>query len=605
VRIHTHIAFVCILASSVACAQQKHVGLSFFRGPDAPIRWPRKPGQKINKLQVSTLVAQNRVASDGSLYAEYENGIQIQLTGLTKEASTARVRSDRGFYTNLHFENRFEERHIEFFRSSPIISVFDRTTLSPPQYQFSTATPYNYVSYFDAYQKVTRPLSEVVLRFPETVQPFVLLHDQSGESGILLYFPHAAEQRKWFTEDYTVLSSGGFKISPKLQKDGLQVHVRAIIDVAKQKESERTTYDAPIMMMPFADGISTALRHFQLGQTPLDEPPTQENNTRHNYWSLTSVGNSLPGLDKDLVLMRRYAPEEFTSWIDSSHLANGHKDGLAWGFTTMSMKVIRVNPLANQTLFRDHALRMLSFFLETGREKGAPPLLVDVPSWSSRFPSPELIYTVVFCQFWEFRLEEFRQLLQAPYLLADEKDQIYEELQRAKVVYDPQGQYTWSLPAGANGLWFDYFDLPLKSINPWIINTHATSVNNVALFIELAKDMNRNADATYWTSIFRRGLEGLFYATDQDWMWLDKNPNELKYGRHWNGPSSYHKFMVTAWLPEMLKHTKRLAPDLYPRLLRLFRRCAQAKMLLSDPSLQSKVKKLLEKFSKVPEPAVQ
>jgi len=320
------------------------------------------------------------------------------------------------------------------------------------------------------------------------------------------------------------------------------------------------------------------------------------NSKRLNYWSKGASGETLPGMDIDLVLMRRYSPDEFTSWMDSSLFAKGHKNGVAWGFTTMSMKAIRVNPLAKRMLFRDHAVRMLSFFVDAGSVKGAPPLLVEVPNWSKRFNSPELIYTVVFCQFWEFRLSEYRKLMQAPYVLTEEKNRIYDELQRAKAVYDPKGKHSWSLPAGPTGLWFDYFDLPLKPVNPWIVNTHATSINNVALFAELAKDMNRADDVTYWSSIFRRGVQGLLYATDQDWIWLKRDQNELKYGLHWNGPSTYHKFMVIAWLPEMLEHTQRLHPDLYPRVLQLFYRCTKAKMFRSDPKLQMTIEKLIQKF---------
>ena len=89
--------------------------------------------------------------------------------------------------------------------------------------------------------------------------------------------------------------------------------------------------------------------------------------------------------DIDLVYMRRYFPAEFTSWIDSTPLAQGHDGGFAWGMTTKSMKAIRVNPESKRFLFRDHAFRMLAFFVEAGKQKGAPPLLVDVTSWSRRF----------------------------------------------------------------------------------------------------------------------------------------------------------------------------------------------------------------------------
>ena len=64
-------------------------------------------------------------------------------------------------------------------------------------------------------------------------------------------------------------------------------------------------------------------------------------------------------------------------------------------------------------------------------------------------------------------------------------------------------------------------------------------------------------------------------------LWED-DANELAYGRYWSGPALYHELMVTVWLPEMIDHAAKIAPELSHHLIELLIRCAKANMLFED-----------------------
>jgi len=547
---------------------------------------------------VSTVVAANQISSDGQLVSRFRNGAEILLEGISQPKSQAlgHLRVNRGFYTNTYSRTKNHERHIELFRGSPIISVFDRSTETGPSYKFSLSAIYSHVTYFEEYKKTTSRMKSVSLKPEYTRLPFVIFHTEDQARGVVLYFPHPAEERRWFSEDYIVNKSAGFRIKVRLDGRGTHVEATSMLDAIAENRA-RTTQEGPMMIMPFDSGLHRAMEHFQLGRIPFHEKEEKQIQDQMNYWSLDTDHGAASDHDIDLVYMRRYYPAEFASWIDSTPLAKGHEGGFAWGMTTKSMKAIRVNPNTKRSLFRDHAFRMLSFFLEAGKEKGAPPLLVDVPSWSQRFATPELIYSVVFCQFWEFRLPEFVALLDSPFLLEEEKEKLYRDLQRAKSVYDPESKYSWSLPAGPKGLWFDYFDVKLSPQNAWIINTHATAVNNIGVFAEISEMMKQSQDFAYWVELFRQGIRGLLYATGEKWMWTKDDANELAYGRYWSGPALYHELMVTVWLPEMIDHAAKIAPELSHHLIELLIRCAKANMLFEDAKKAENVRKILSRYS--------
>ena len=586
------------LLSCFSCAHQSPGGLDFFDGDGAPIRWKQSTGRSFGSVTVNTVLATNKVEANGKLSSTFRNGTKILLDGIQKGQSpvSGRLRVDRGFYTNVHSKTENHERHIELFRGSPIISVFDRSTKKGPFYEFSLNSIFSHITYFEKYKRVTSRMRSITLSRDKTFLPFVVLHNEAESQGVVLHFPHPAEERKWFTEDYLVNKDAGFQINVRLDGRGTHVEISGLLGELSSS-SLRTTQEGPLMMMPFDEGINHALENFQLGRTSFAETEAKQKKTQLDYWSLDTNHGAVADHDIDLVYMRRYFPAEFASWIDSTPLAQGHDGGFAWGMTTKSMKAIRVNPKSKRFLFRDHAFRMLAFFVEAGKQKGAPPLLVDVPSWSKRFSPPELIYSVVFCQFWEFRLPEFISLLQSPYLLSEEKEKLYRDLQRARLVYDPESEYSWSLPAGPEGLWFDYFDVRLSPVNTWIINTHATAINNVGLLAEISETMKKHEDHAYWTRLFIQGVNGLLYATNNRWMWTKDDANELAYGRYWAGPALYHELMATVWLPEMIEHAAKLAPKYRKSLIDLLIRCTKARMLTEDANKAETVKKILTKYA--------
>lgn len=123
--------------------------------------------------------------------------------------------------------------------------------------------------------------------------------------------------------------------------------------------------------------------------------------------------------------------------------------------------------------------------------------------------------------------------------------------------------------------------------NQWVINTHATSVGNCGEFALLAKDRSEVGDQTYWTDLFRKGIDGLLYATSLDAMWYvgAHDPNELRYGIKRGGPRSYHSYMVTAWVPRIMSQAALLVPDRLAPLIALERRMMQARYLADEPAV--------------------
>ena len=141
---------ICLL-SSFSCAHKGPHGLEFFSGEGAPIRWKQSVGRKFGSLAVSTVVASNQIRSDGQLFSRFRNGAEILLEGISqpKSQTSGYLRVNRGFYTNTHSTTKNHERHIELFRGSPIISVFDRSTKAGLSYRFSLNAIYSHVTYFE------------------------------------------------------------------------------------------------------------------------------------------------------------------------------------------------------------------------------------------------------------------------------------------------------------------------------------------------------------------------------------------------------------------------------------------------------------------------
>ena len=351
-------------------AHQSPGGLDFFNGDGAPIRWKQSRGRSCGSVTVNTVLATNKIEANGKI-SHLPNGAVFRRNSKRSNPVSGRLRVDRGFYTNVHSKTENRERHIELFRGSPIISVFDRSTETGPFYEFSMNSIFSHITYFEKYKRITSRMKSITLSRDKTFLPFVVLHNEAESQGVVLHFPHPAEERKWFTEDYLVNKDAGFQINVRLDGRGTHVEIVGLLGELSSS-SLRTTQEGPLMMMPFDEGINHALENFQLGRTSFAETEAKQEKTQLDYWSLDTNHGAVADHDIDLVYMRRYFPAEFTSWIDSTPLAQGHDGGFAWGMTTKSMKAIRVNPESKGSSFVTMRSECLRSSLKQENRK-APP----------------------------------------------------------------------------------------------------------------------------------------------------------------------------------------------------------------------------------------
>lgn len=498
------------------------------------------------------------------------------------------------------------EVYTEAFRGSPIVSQFFRlymmndSGVSRFEVGFGVPEALTQLSFFEGNRLRTGPLEDTVVRyrFGYTPKPFIVLHDAEDSAGIVVYYPTPAEVRRWHVEDYIVEQTLDIVCRPVKQPNGRIRVSWEFRDITTGPGGFEHSFDLTMFLMPYSGTKREALAQFQVWEADLFDdiaplPPSAD----QGYW--TKWMGSGPG--ERLLRMARYHPREFASWIPGgAGGCYGHRNGHMWGNMTIQMKGIRVDPLAERALARDHAIRMLHFFIERANERGAPP---DMSMWrelAARLPNPEDWFTHVFCQYWEYRLGEFRRLMQSPYLTEDEKGQVYLALQRARNVFDADIPGSWTRRTPNGGYWFEYVDLPIWDESPWIINTHATSVGNAGQFWLLANERGEPADAQWWAEVFRRGVDGLLYALGQAWMWYGDahDPNELRYGGKRGGPRSYHGYMLTAWMPEIIRTALLMDNYRVDELLAYYNRMMQARYLADDPKTLSAARDFLRSIGR-------
>ena len=187
-------------------------------------------------------------------------------------------------------------------------------------------------------------------------------------------------------------------------------------------------------------------------------------------------------------------------------------------------------------------------------------------------------YTTVFAQYWEWRMEEFRGWLNGSDLLTpEEKERVYQDLSRAKTLFDPAyAESTWTHITPNGGYWFRYNDKP-RDLLRWVINTHTTSVGIAGDFALMARDMGKADDHEYWKRIFERGVDALIWAWEQPDMWTDFDPNEVRYARPPDGgPRGYHRYMVTAWTPKVVQLSMAMGDYRLAELVHYWKRMASA-----------------------------
>jgi len=480
------------------------------------------------------------------------------------------------------------EAYTEAFRGSPIVAQFLRLYVTAEsrvarfRIGFEVPAGLTRLAWFRGNALQDGELGPAVrYRFGETTKPFIVLHSADDTSGLVVYHPTPPEVRRWHLEDYVVESRPDLVCLPEAQPDGRWRISWDFRDVTAGAGGYEHSFDLPLYFMPYVGTVQAALREFQVWDADLtqDTPPLPPS-AAYGYWSEWMGGG--PG--ERALRMARYHPREFASWIPGAPACYGHKDGHMWGAMTQQMKGIRVDPLAERALLRDDAIRMLHFFVERANEQGAPP---DMSMWRDLailLPDPQDYFTHVFCQYWEFRLGEFRRLMASPHLTEEEKSHVYDALQRARRVFDPGSPRSWTKLTPEGSYWFDYMDLPLWAENPWVINTHATSVGVAGQFHLLARERHEDSDALWWADVFRRGVDGLLYALSQDWMWYadTHDANELRYGRSRGGPRDYHGYMVTAWMPEVIRTAIALDNYRLDDLVAAYRRMTRARYLEND-----------------------
>ena len=522
----------------------------------------------------------------------------------------ARGFAQRTVYRAGDAEDPSVELNAEVFRGSGILSLFYRTKdleAGTRSIRFETLAAFSRLTRFHGLRAVetTRP-SQVCLPVGVTVKPVLAIHDDADSGGIVFYFPYATETRRWYIEDYRVRARTGPCLSFEEGSDGLSVDwTGGARTPANRTPTTRTptnqqastaddeaglrTLDRAVFVYPYRGHLRDAIEELSLSERSAGEPELLadrnplEQSPLTTFWDLDLDGR-IYGVARSL-RMERYQPAEFASWIPGTRpeLSYGHDGGLAWGSMMLTMKGIRIDPLASSMHRRDQAFRMLAFFLAQGAKTGAPTNYVMYRRWAAKLANPDDYRDHAFCQIWEFRLLDFLRFFDSPFLTDVERARAYDDLQRARPTYSPNAQNagTFALPTENGGLWFDYYNQRFFEENPWIINTHITALVNIAHFIQLSERMNDSVGKAAWVHLFRLGLLGLFYATDQDWMWYgaDRDPNELRYSARMDGPSGYHFYAATGWLPMLLEPVRAHAPEALSRLIALTERTLRARFL--------------------------
>lgn len=477
---------------------------------------------------------------------------------------------------------RFEQ-YVEWFRGSPIHSHFTRYWLANGEtagemvQQVRVGGQISRVRWFEGNRLVEGSQDSDIALGPETTKPFIILSNAADDAGIIIFYPHPFEVRRWYVEDYVVEREIPLRgrLSPDPRPDADFVLQYDFGDILAGEGGFCHSIDLTTFSMAYTGGFEKALEQFQLGRVSLtqDALPFSPKEPR-GYWQpyMSDAVGARPAR------MNRYFPREFSSWMDSSGWDYGHEGGHGWGCTTASMKGIRLDPNADRALLRDYAWRLLTFFLEAAAPTGAPPNMYTWRGAAAHFGDVSEHYTTVFAQYWEWRMEEFRGWLNGSDLLTpEEKERVYQDLSRAKTLFDPAyAESTWTHITPNGGYWFRYNDKP-RDLLRWVINTHTTSVGIAGDFALMARDMGKADDHEYWKRIFERGVDALIWAWEQPDMWTDFDPNEVRYARPPDGgPRGYHRYMVTAWTPKVVQLSMAMGDYRLAELVHYWKRMASA-----------------------------
>ncbi len=553
-----------------------------------PRIWPQPElGAEVASLETDEL----SIGLHETITVSRTDGKGVSLTGIsfdtgTEAASVAapRMQIDRGFVKRVAMVNDPDaapepgttESYIEVFRGSPIAYLFMRQWMETDETErnlnarLAADTAGLELWGFDGNRLVQAGPDGIKLDM-STTKPFVILRSADDTRGIIVYHPIPAEVRRWYVEDYVVETEPAIRVT----YSGNQLRY-----TSEPYSAENGGYihslDFYFAMMPYEGHLSEALAEFSVaGYDLMQNTAPLEAGADRGYWT-RDMGLSD---GQRLLRMARYFPREFSSWMSSDGWDYGHDGGKGWGCMTASMKGVRVNPIAENALARDHALRMLTFFVEYAGPQGAPWNIYTWRGEAGRVGSLELHHQSVFHQYWEWRLGEYTTLFEKSDLVSrEEKVALFNDLDRARYVYDPASPGTWTRVQPNGGYWFNYMDQPADRATEYVINTHTTSIGNVAHMAQLARVLGLTEPEAYWTEMFRKGIDGLLYAMNERWMWTSWDENEVLYGGKREGPRSYHQYMVSAWMPEVLRSNVELGIEYrLDELLAMEERMMQAK----------------------------
>ena len=490
----------------------------------------------------------------------------------------------------------------EQFAGSPIVTVFTRLWLENgsqvKDLEIALGVPdsLDQALSFAGNAPVRSAASALTMELEAGVtKPLMVLHDEADEGGLAVYHPLPPELRRWYVNDYvpevlpttvTVADGAlGWRFDPA---------------VAAEENAHHHTIDLVTMIAPYAGTAEEGLDIFAVGDADLmaEELPFGED-MPGGYWHWP------PPYRMRALHVSRYHPWEAFASADASRetFTWGHEGGFAWGWVNIPQKQMRFSPTSPSPLWRDACMRLLAFFLMRPDESGSPPHISMYRTWATGLEDIEDFYHRHFAQDIEWRVGEWRALLnEADYLTDEHRQSIGEELQRVRTIFDPEQdpRVTWThvLPEDG-GWWYEYLNIPRPDMREGpalVVNTHMTSIGNAGELMLISSDLGRDEDAAAWREIFERGVDGLLWGLAQDRAWTDYDQNHVEYALATGGPAGYHVYCVGSWLPRIIRVSDEIGGYRLDELLEYERRMTQAKIMEDHPDVLENALELLAEF---------
>ncbi|MFW5866484.1 MAG: hypothetical protein ACOCX2_01620 [Armatimonadota bacterium] len=489
----------------------------------------------------------------------------------------------------------------EQFAGSPIVTVFARLWLAngaqveDMEIALELPEAFDRALFFsgNAPVRCAAPALSMTLD-SDVTKPLMALHDTAEESGVAIYHPLPPELRRWYVNDYvpTVLPA-----TATVSDGALRWSFEPA--VADEGDAHHHTIDLVTMIAPYVGTAAEGLGTFVVGDADLmaDELPFGED-MPGGYWHWPPPYR-MRGLH-----VTRYHPWEAFASADAGRetFTWGHEGGFAWGWVSIPQKQMRFSPTSSSPLWRDACMRTLGFFVSRADESGSPPHISMYRPWATGLDDIEDFYHRHFAQDIEWRVGEWRTMLnEADYLTEEHRQSIGEELQAMRAIFDPtqEPRVTWThvLPDDG-GWWYEYMNIPRPDMRDGpalVLNTHTTSTGNAGELMLISRDLGMDEDFAAWREVFERGVDGLLWALGQDRAWTDYDENHVEYALATGGPAGYHVHMVGSWLPRVIRISDECGGYRLDELLAYERRMTKAKIMQENQqSLQTALELLAE-----------